>query len=107
MVAPGVPMLWQQLDGSVSAPPVFSAAGGLAGWWDASTPYGLLGSGGQALTAPGRAVRAVADKSGAGTVLSLWHAASTGTSAPLATPRLSGLLGGVGLNTIVPPALPA
>jgi hypothetical protein len=107
MLAPGVPMLWQQLDGSASAPPVFSAAGGLTGWWDASTPSGLLGSGGQALTAPGSAVSAVADKSGAGTSLSVWHAASTGTSAPLATPRLSGFLGGVGLNTVVPPALPA
>src|SRR6202012_4916727 len=88
MVAPGVPMLWQQLDGSASVPPVFSAAGGLAGWWGASMPSGRLGSGGQALTAPGSGVGAVADKSGAGTALSVWHAASTGTSAPLATPRL-------------------
>lgn len=105
MVAPGVPMLWQPLGGSTAAPPVFSAAGGLTGWWDASTPAGLLGVGGQALSAPGTAVSAVADKSGAGTALSVWHTATA--SSPLATPRLSGLLGGVGLNMVVPPTLPA
>ncbi len=107
MVAPGVPMLWQPLGGTTAPPPVFSVAGGLTGWWDASTPSGLLGAGGQVLSAAGTAVSAVADKSGAGTALSVWHAAASGASAPLATPRLSGLLGGVGLNTVVPPTLPA
>ncbi|HVY13784.1 MAG TPA: hypothetical protein VHB27_01055 [Rhodopila sp.] len=97
-------MLQQPADGPVA--PVFSTAGGLTGWWDASGPSGLSGSGGAALTAFASPVSAVVDKSGAGTGLAVWHAAGAGASAPLATPRLSGLLGGVGLNTVVPPALP-
>ena len=30
--------------------------------------------------------------------VTVWHAATSGTAAPLATPRLNGLLGGVGLK---------
>lgn len=103
LAGPGQPMFWGQ---AAPAAPAFSTAGGLAGWWDAGTPSGILGAGGAALTAFGAPATAVADKSGANTALAVWHAASAGTSAPLATPRLNGLLGGLGCNMIVPPALP-
>lgn len=123
--APGRPMLFSPLPTGASATPpvtpptippapppvtsaaVFSAAGGLAGWWDAGTAAGMLGSTGVPLTAFGRPAASVADKSGAGTALTVWHAATSGTNAPIATPRLNGLLGGLGLNMVVPPALPA
>jgi hypothetical protein len=49
----------------------------------------------------------LADKSGAGAALTVYHGATSGTTAPVATPRLSGLLAGLGLNTVVPPNLPA
>ena len=64
-------------------------------------------SSGTPLTAFGNPAGAVADKSGAGTALIVWHRASSGTNPPTATGHLNGLLGGVGLNTVVPPALPA
>ena len=34
-------------------------------------------------------------------------APASGTTAPIATPRLNGLLGGLGRNMVMPPALPA
>jgi hypothetical protein len=37
----------------------------------------------------------------------VFHGASSGNNPPVATPRLNGLLGGIGLNTVTPPALPA
>jgi hypothetical protein len=58
------------------------------------------------LTQFGASAGYVVDKSGAGTALTVFHAASTGTH-PTATSHLNGLLGGLGLNMIVPPALPA
>jgi len=106
MVAPGVPMLWKPLDGQAPTPAVFSAGGGLAGWWNAAGFAGCVGPTGAALTAFGGAVAAVADQSGAGGALAVWHASASGT-APVATPRLNGLFGGVGLNTVIPPNLPA
>ncbi len=109
MVAPGRPMLQGASSGGVT--PVVAATlfgvPGLAGWWDASVPTGMLSTSGTPLTAFGAAVAAVADKSGATAALSVWHAASAGTTQPIATPRLNGLLGGLGLNTIIPPMLPA
>jgi hypothetical protein len=47
----------------------------------------------------------LADKSGVGAALTVYHGATNGTTAPVATPRLNGLLGGLGLNTMVPPNL--
>ncbi len=109
MVAPGRPMLQGTSSGVI--PPVLAAnpAGipGLAGWWDCSLPTGMLSTSGAPLPAFGAPATAVADKSGVSTALSVWHAASAGTAQPIATPRLNGLLGGLGRNTIIPPMVPA
>jgi len=110
MAAPGRPMLARPLPISATSVGVsasLSAVAGLAGWWDAGVAAGVLSPAGAALTAFGAAAGAVADKSGAGTALTVWHAAAIGGTAPVATPRLNGLLGGLGLNTVVPPTLPA
>ncbi|WP_428483947.1 hypothetical protein [Rhodopila sp.] len=110
MAAPGRPMLAGPLpavaSGSSSAL-VFSSAGGLTGWWDAGVAAGVLDSTGLPLTRFGVSAGSAADKSGSATPLTVWHAATSGTGYPTATPRLNGLLGGIGLNMIVPPTLPA
>jgi hypothetical protein len=108
MAAPARPMLLQPLS-SGTAPPVvasLSTIAGLAGWWDAGVATGLLSPGGAPLSAFGTSVGLVADKSGVAAPVAVWHAAASGTSAPLATPRLNGLLGGLGLNMVIPPNLP-
>ena len=99
MAAPGRPMLQAPL-------PVTLPWAGLTGWWDAGVPTGMLDSTAKPLSAFGAAVASVAEKSGSGAPLAVWHAASSGSNPPLATPRLNGLLGGLGLNTIVPPNVP-
>ena len=117
LAAPGKPMLAAPLSTTVpttvptTAPAAVSAGlaaiAGLTGWWDAGLAAGLLSPAGTALTGFGSAVSSVADKSGTGSSLTVWHAASSGVANPLATPRLNQLLGGVGLNMVVPPILPA
>jgi hypothetical protein len=89
-------------------PSVTSLAGitGLTGWWDAGLATGVIGSSGTVLSAFGGSASGVVDKSGNGANLAVWHAAPTGTANPVATPRLNGLLGGLGLNTVVPPVVP-
>jgi hypothetical protein len=108
MAAPGRPMLVAPLSPTVVSgnSQTFSAAAGLVGWWDAGVASGILDSTGTPLPAFGTVAASVLDKSGAGTTLGVWHAAATGAMPPMATPRLNGLLGGIGLNTIVPPNLP-
>ena len=96
MAAPGRPMLAAPLPGTPVAISPFSAAGGLTGWWDAGVPSGILDPTGTALKAFGSLATAVADKSGAGMPLTVWHAANSNTNPPIATPRLNGLLGGLG-----------
>jgi hypothetical protein len=66
----------------------------------------MLDPTGAAITAVGASVGSLADKSGAGAPLTVYHAAPSGSIAPLATPRLNGLLGGLGRNMVVPPTLP-
>ncbi len=100
MAAPGRPMLQAPL-------PVTMPWAGLTGWWDAGVPAGMLDGAAKPLSAFGASSAAVADKSGAGAPLAVWHAAASGSSLPIATPRLNGLLGGLGLNTIVPPNVPS
>ncbi len=110
MAAPGRPMLVGPLPGTVTPPPppaTLSSIAGLTGWWDAGVASGMLNTGGTPLTGFGLAAGGVADKSGSGAALTVWHAASTGTTMPTATPRLNGLLGGLGRGLIVPPTLPA
>ena len=99
LAAPGRPMLKGPL-------PATLPGAGLIGWWDAGLPSGMLDSSAKPLSAFAAPAMAVADKSAAGAILSVWHAAPSGSPAPMATPRLNGLLGGLGLNTIVPPNLP-
>ncbi len=106
MAAPGRPMLVGPLPGSVPASTqIFASSAGLTGWWDAGVASGILDSNGSPLGTFGAPAASVANKSGVGTALAVWHAAS-GATAPMATPRLNGLLGGIGLNTIIPPNLP-
>jgi hypothetical protein len=105
MAAPGRPMLAAPLPTSVPTGGLTSIAG-LTGWWDAGEPSGVLDPTGVALTAFGAQAGSVADKSGANAALTVWHQASSGTSAPIASGHLNGLLGGLGLNTVVPPGLP-
>ena len=72
---------------------------GLAGWWDASSYAGILTSGG--VTAPGwnTAAAGVADLSGNTRTMIPFFGAGSGT-APVATPRMNGVLGGLGRNTV-------
>ena len=129
MAAPGRPMLVQALTttGGGSTPPSppppppppppsppppaapisgLSAIAGLEGWWDAGTIAGITDPSGIPIAAFGAAVGGVADQSGTGLALRVFHEATSGTTPPVATPRLNGLLGGIGRSTIVPPALP-
>ena len=93
--------------GSGSGTLSLSAIAGLTGWWDSGAISSALSPAGAAITAFGASVGSLADQSGAGAALTVYHGATTGTTAPIATPRLNGLLGGLGRNMVVPPALPA
>jgi hypothetical protein len=117
LAAPGRPVLWKPLagtsggggggGGTTNNPPNPSGIAGLTGWWDAGAISGLLGPTGVPLPAFGSPVGSLTDKSGAGAALTVFHGTISGANPPLATPRLNGLLGGLGRNNIVPPALPA
>jgi hypothetical protein len=105
MTGPGRPMLAGPLPNTVVTS--LDQITGLTGWWDAGLASGVVNTAGAAMTRFGGLAGGVADKSGVGTDLAVWHAASSGTMSPVATPRLNGLLGGVGLNMVVPPMQPA
>jgi hypothetical protein len=106
--APGRPMLVRPLaiSGDGGAPPSLTAISGLAGWWDAGAVAGIGDPSGALISGFGASVGGVVDKSGAGAALNVFHQASSGTTAPVATGRLNGLLGGIGRNTVVPPLVP-
>lgn len=110
MVAPGRPMLVAPLSGGGGGggnpTASLTSVAGLTGWWDAGVATNVLAPSGTLLTAFGNPANAVADQSGAGGALTVWHHASSGTNPPNATGHLNGLLGGIGLNMIVPPAVP-
>ncbi len=91
--------------GGTSTGPYPNAIAGISGWWDAGTFDGLLDAGARSLPAWNNAAASVADKSGNGNPLAAYRV--TGSTLPQATPRLNGLLGGVGLNSVVPPAMPS
>lgn len=67
----------------------------MAGWWDASTPAGLLGSGNVPASTWGMAGTALVDLSGNNQPLPPFYSPSN-TLAPQGAPHLSGVLGGVG-----------
>ena len=110
--APGVPLLYKPLRGAGAvvtgtfAGPYPNAIAGLSGWWDAGAPQSLLDPGGTPLSDFGGAVGSAADKSGAGSPLTVFHAARSG-NAPVAAPRVAGLLGGLGHSLVTPPIVPA
>lgn len=104
LIAPGVPMrtgpgrlaLWRPLASSVIPPAATLAAiAGLSGWWDAGQPSTLADTTGGTLSGWNQPVGSVPDRSGNGRALAPYRA-GTGTAAPMATPRLSGGLGGAG-----------
>jgi hypothetical protein len=80
-----------------------SAIAGLSGWWDAGLIGSMLNPSGAPIAATGSTVGSLADKSGVGSPLTVYHQ-SGATAAPVATPRLNGHLGGLGLNTATTPA---
>ncbi len=111
LVAPRAAALWSPLrgtsvgGGTVSSftGPYPSAISGLSGWWDAGLIGSMLNPSGAPIAAVGSAVDSLADKSGAGSSLTVFHQAGA-TAAPVAMPRLNGLLGGLGLNSATTPA---
>jgi len=119
LIAPGRPLLVAPGKLALSGPLAGAAAGGgggsvtypsaiagLSGWWDAGAISGMLAPSGAAITAFGASVGSLADKSGAGAALTVYHGASSGTTPPIATPRLNALLGGLGRSMVIPPTLP-
>lgn len=119
LVAPGRPMgvgggrvaLWRSLSGPVPpssgdfSGPFPNAIPGLVGWWDAGTPSGALGPSGAPIAAWNSAVASLADKSGNGRNLTPYAFASS-PGVPQTTPRLSGLLGGIG-HVVIGSTVPA
>ncbi len=116
LVGPNTPMLlgqgrrglWAPLRTSLT-PAAYSVLDlssipGLSGWWDAGGLSGMLDSTGRSVAGWGQAVSGLLDKSGLGRSLQPF---SFGPLAglPTATPRLDGLLGGVGRVTATPGAL--
>ncbi len=109
LVAPAAPMqigagrvaLWRPLRGTTPAAPSGfagphpSALGGLSGWWDGGTVAALLDPSGSPLSGWNEPVGTLTDKSGAGGPL-ISYSFGTPAGPPIATPRLNGVLGGVG-----------
>jgi len=114
MAAPGRPMLAAPLASTVpggggaggGGTASLASVAGLTGWWDAGVVSNFLGPTGTPLSTFGAPANAVIDKSGSGSALTVWHQASSGTNPPTATGHLNGLMGGIGLNMVVPPAVP-
>ena len=116
LVGPGRPMataasgvaLWQPLTAPTVSPqpvaPALDTIAGLSGWWDAGTPAGFLGSTGSAVAGWNQAVNSVGDLSGKGNVLTAFSFGAP-SGLPIGTPRLSGLLGGLGRMASAPSAL--
>src|SRR5271165_2160858 len=104
--------LWTNLRrSSTSSDPETNGAsptsiGNVAAWWDASSVDGLRGPGGNPIMGWNLPVASVVNKCGGGWALTPY---SVGVSVafPVATPRLNGRLGGIGLvsggtNTLAP-----
>lgn len=104
--------LWQALrtsssgGGGSAGGALPNAIPGLSGWWDASDPSTSLGSTSVPISGWNGAVATLTDKSGNGIALAP-YSFSSAAGLPAATPRLSGLLGGLGrvaggTNTLSP-----
>ncbi len=93
--------LWCTLRGSTPASGNTSNGGqptsisGLAAWWDAGTINGILDPSGAPVSGWNAVAGSLLDKSGGGQALAVFTS-QTAAAAPLATPRLNGLLGGIG-----------
>ncbi len=94
--------LWQALRSSStlsgngsSNGPLPNAINDLSGWWDASDLAAAVAPTGTPISGWNSPVASLADKSGRGPALTPYSFAS-GAASPAATPRLSGLLGGLG-----------
>lgn len=97
LVAPGIRGLWHTVPTTEAAitASIAAAAPGLSGWWDASTWADMLTPAGQPVVGWNEAVGSISDRSGSGSSLvPFTRSASVGP--PSGTPRLGGLLGGVG-----------
>lgn len=117
LVAPGVALglgggkraLWAPLptsssgDGAETTP---ASVSGIAGYWDASRTANLLSASGTMVAGWNLGVASIADASGNSRPLEVYSQAASPV-APLATPRLNGLLGGVGRNTFPPSSVSA
>lgn len=108
-MAPLVPMrdgngglaLWQPLPTRPPSPgvgenvPSLSALPGLSGWWDGATFNGMRDRTGSPLTSWGSEVFSLQDQSGNGRAV-IPYTSRPAVALPIAAPRLSGLLGGLG-----------
>jgi len=83
--------------GGESASTLIQAVPGATGWWDASSPGGLLGPGNTPVTAFNSGGSALIDLSGNSQNLLPFYSPTTLTL-PEGSPHLSGLLGGVGYS---------
>jgi hypothetical protein len=101
-VSPGRVVLWRPLRTSSTSTASGGQTGilpsvitGLSGWWDASDISAAADATGMTLSAWNSPVATLRDKSGNGSALTEYSFA-TPAGPPTMTPRLSGLLGGVG-----------
>lgn len=110
LVAPGKPMgigagrvaLWQPIrtgpaasNGGTFNGPFPNAIADLSGWWDAGSCSAALDNAGSPVFGWNDPVASLSDKSGNGAALTAYSFALA-AGPPVATPRLCGLLGGVG-----------
>src|SRR5271166_1123538 len=95
VVAPNQLALYAPLPSAATTPSasLMQAVSGIAAWWDASQPGGLLGPGSTPLTAWNTAGSALLDLSGNGQNLQPFSTQSM-ASQPQGRAHLSGLLGG-------------
>lgn len=111
LVAPATPLrigggrlgLWRPLRTTAIATGSSGFAGpwpdsipGLAGWWDCGLLAALVDTTGAPVGAWGTTVARAVDKSASGRDLLPFHGSAANVTLPTATPRLSGLLGGLG-----------
>jgi hypothetical protein len=101
-IGPGQVALWRPLRDSLSAAgdgafsgPWPNAIPGLSGWWDAGSLSDALGPSGAPVGSWNSAIVSLRDKSGGSGALAPYTFA-TPAGPPAVTPRLSGLLGGLG-----------